>query len=155
MIARTTGEAAPTLLREINGNTLPDWSPDGQWIAFVERAGLSVISPDGQTIRSFEAPDTAQVTFSRDSKLLYGIRVGTTRCSLFSIDIATRQTKTIGEFARDFAPSSYSNPGIRLSLSPDGKSILFPAQRSATGLWMLEGFTRPGWWDNAREAIGW
>jgi hypothetical protein len=63
--------------------------------------------------------------------------------------------KTIGEFARDFAPTSYSNPGVRLSLSPDGKSILFPAQRVATGLWMLEGFTRPGWWDNARETIGW
>ncbi len=155
MIARTTGEAAPTLLREISGNTLPEWSPDGQWIAFVERAGLNVISPDGQTIRRFEAPDTAQVTFSRDSKLLYGIRVGTTRCILFSIDIASKQTKTIGEFARDFAPTSYSNPGVRLSLSPDGKSILFPAQRSATGLWMLEGFTRPGWWDNARETIGW
>jgi Tol biopolymer transport system component len=45
MIARTTGEAAPTLLREINSNTLPDWSPDGKWISFVERAGLSVISP--------------------------------------------------------------------------------------------------------------
>ena len=155
MIAKTTGEAAPTLLREINGNTLPDWSPDGQWIAFLDRAGLSVISPDGQMIRSFEAPDTAQVTFSRDSKLLYGIRVGPTRCILFSIDIATKQTKTIGEFAGDFAPSSYSNPGVRLSLSPDGKSILFPARRSATGLWMLEGFTRPGWWDTARETIGW
>jgi Tol biopolymer transport system component/predicted Ser/Thr protein kinase len=155
MIARTTGEATPALLREINGNTLPDWSPDGQWIAFLDRVGLNVISPDGTTIRSFEAPDTAQVTFSRDSKLLYGIRVGPTRCILFSIDIATKQTKTIGEFARDFVPSSYSNPGIRLSLSPDGKSILFPAQRSATGLWMLEGFTRPGWWDNARETIGW
>ena len=155
MIARTTGEATPTLLREINGNNLPEWSPDGQWIAFVEKAGPSIISPDGQTIRSFEAPDTAQVTFSRDSKLLYGIRVGTTRCNLFSIDIASRQTKTIGEFARDFAPASYSNPGIRLSLSPDGKSILFPAQRAATGLWMLGGFTPPGWWDNARETIGW
>ncbi len=155
MIARTSGEAAPTLLREIKGSNLPEWSPDGQWIAFLEGAGLNVISPDGSTIRSFEAPDTVQVTFSRDSKLLYGIRVEPTRCILFSIDIASKQTKTIGEFARDFAPASYSNPGVRLSLSPDGKSILFPAQRSATGLWMLEGFTRPGWWDTARETFSW
>jgi Tol biopolymer transport system component/predicted Ser/Thr protein kinase len=155
MIAKTSGEAAPTLLRETTGANLPDWSPDGQWIAFVDPKGMNVISPDGQTTRSFEAPDTAQVTFSRDSKLLYGIRVEPTRCILFSIDIATRQTKTIGDFARDFAPSSYSNPGIRLSLSPDGRSILFPAQRSATSLWMLEGFNQPGWWDKARETIGW
>jgi hypothetical protein len=121
----------------------------------VDRTGPIVISPDGQTTRTFEAPDTAQVTFSRDSKQLYGIRVGTTRCILFSMDIASKQMKTIGEFARDFAPASYSNPGIRLSLSPDGKSILFPAQRSATGLWMIEGYTQPGWWDNAVEKIGW
>jgi Tol biopolymer transport system component len=155
MIARTTGEAAPTLLREIDGANLPEWSPDGQWIAFPERETLSVISPDGKTLRSFEVPGAAQATFSRDSKLLYGIRVEPTRCILFSLDIATKQTKTIGEFAPDFAPSSYSNPGIRLSLSPDGKSILFPARRSSAGLWMLEGFTRPGWWDTARETIGW
>jgi len=155
MIAKTSGEAAPTLLREVNSANLPDWSRDGQWIAYVDRTGPIVISPDGQTTRSFEAPDTAQVTFSRDSKQLYGIRVGTTRCILFSMDIASKQMKTIGEFARDFAPGSYSNPGIRLSLSPDGKSILFPAQRSATGLWMIEGYTRPGWWDNAVEKFGW
>jgi len=155
MIARTTGEAAPTLLREINISSLPDWSPDGQWIAFLDRAGLNVISPDGKTLRTFEAPDTAQVTFSRDSKLLYGIRTGSARCILFSTDIATKQTRTIGEFERDFAPASYSNPGIRLSLSPDGKSILFPAQRISTGLWMLDGYTQPGWWENARETMGW
>ena len=112
MIARTTGEAAPTLLREISGNTLPEWSPDGQWIAFVEQERLNVISPDGQTIRRFEAPDTAQVTFSRDSKLLYGIRVGTTRCILFSIDIASEQTKSIGEFARDFARPATATPAF-------------------------------------------
>ena len=155
MIARTTGEATPVALREINSNALPEWSPDGQWIAFLDRAGLNVISPDGKTIRTFEAHDTAQLTFSRDSKLLYGIRIEPTRCILFSIDIASKQTKIIGEFARDFAPSSYSNPGIRLSLSPDGKSILFPARRSVTSLWMLEGFTRPGWWERTRETIGW
>jgi Tol biopolymer transport system component len=154
MIAKTSGEATPMVLRETNGSILPEWSPDGQWIAFLDRAGLNLISPDGKASRTVEAPDAAQVTFSRDSKLLYGIRVEPTRCILFSIDIATKQTKNIGDFARDFAPSSYSNPGIRLSLSPDGKSILFPARRSTVGLWMLEGFTRPSWWDNVREMIG-
>ena len=155
MIAKTTGEATPTVLRETNGSILPEWSPDGQWIALLDRAGLNLISPDGKTSRTVEALDAAQVTFSRDSKLLYGIRVEPTRCILFSIDIATKQTKNIGDFATDFAPSSYSNPGIRLSLSPDGKSILFPARRSTVGLWMLEGFTQPGWWDTVRERIGW
>ena len=52
--------------------------------------------------------------------------------------------KTIGEIAKEFTPLSYTNPGIRLSLSPDGKSILYPARRTVS-LWMMEEFPRPGW----------
>jgi hypothetical protein len=74
-------------------------------------------------------------------------------CTLFSLDIATKEVKTIGDFSKDFAPSSYSNPGIRLSLSPDGKSILFPAIRRSSSLWMLEGFDSPGWLDELREMM--
>lgn len=44
-------------------------------------------------------------------------------CKLFSMDIG---------------------PGIRLSLSPDGKRILYPTYKVQTRLWMLEGFRRPG-----------
>jgi hypothetical protein len=29
---------------------------------------------------------------------------------------------------------------MRLSLAPDGKSILYPAYRFSSSLWMLEGF---------------
>jgi hypothetical protein len=66
------------------------------------------------------------------------------RRTLFSLDIATKEVKTIGEIGKDFTPSSYSNPGVRLSLSPDGKSILYPATRRTSSLWMMEGFDQPG-----------
>jgi len=52
-------------------------------------------------------------------------------------------------------PISYSNPGIRLSLSPDGKSILYPSIRRTSSLWMMEGFDRPGWVDQLREMLPW
>ncbi|MBI2690229.1 MAG: protein kinase [Acidobacteria bacterium] len=156
MVVKSSGEAAPTPVRKNIGVALPEWSPDGQWILFYDRqddAGWSIISPDGKSLKSFGQRKTVQMTFSADSKQLYGIRVGSDRCSLFSLDIATQAEKVIGEFSKDYAPSSYSNPGIRLSLSPDGKSILFPATRRSSSLWMLEGFDSPGWLDKLREMI--
>jgi hypothetical protein len=72
---------------------------------------------------------------------------------LYSLDIASKEVKTIGETGRDFMPASYSNPGIRLSVSPDGKSILYPAIRRSSSLWMLEGFDHPGWIEELRERI--
>ena len=108
---------------------------------------------DGKTVRSFGQPDTIQMTFSADSKRLYGIRAEPDRCALYSLDIASKEEKTIGYTSRDFTPSSYSNPGIRLSVSPDGKSILYPAIRRSSSIWMLEEFDQPGWVEVSRELI--
>jgi Tol biopolymer transport system component len=95
------------------------------------------------------------MTFSADSKKLYGIRVEPDRCVLYSLDIQTKEQKVIGDIAKDFTPASYSNPGIRLSLSPDGRSILYPAIRQSRSLWMVEGFDQPGWLDRFREMLPW
>jgi Tol biopolymer transport system component/predicted Ser/Thr protein kinase len=158
MLAQTTGEASPTVLRKHIGDSLPEWSPDGQWISFwdaTNEARWSIISPDGKTVRSFGEPDTIQMTFSPDSKRLIGIREEKDRCVLFSLDIATKEAKTIGYISKDFMPSSSTNPGIRLSLSPDGKSVLYPVFRRSSSLWMLEGFEQPGWLDELREMLPW
>jgi serine/threonine protein kinase len=159
MVVRTGGEATPVVLCEKAGISLPEWSPDGQWIKFVDartdNPGWSVMSPDGKTLRSLGEPNTVDMTFSSDSKRLYGIRVERDRRTLFSLDIATKEIKTIGEISRDFTPASYNNPGIRLSVSPDGKSILYPALRRSISLWMMEGFEQPGWGARLRERMPW
>ena len=156
MIVNTTGEAVPTMLREHVDGSLPTWSPNGQWISYQDESDAwSIISPDGKTVRNFGEPKTIQMTFSPDSKLLYGIREETDRCVLFSIDIATSQEKPIGEFSTDFEPRSGTNPGIQISVAPDGKSLLFPARRESSSLWMLEGFERPSWLDDLRERMPW
>src|SRR6202035_2685709 len=42
MVVRTTGDATPVVLWEKTGGALPEWSPDGQWIKFVDaRSGAS------------------------------------------------------------------------------------------------------------------
>jgi Tol biopolymer transport system component len=162
MLVKTTGDATPVVLCAKAGLPLPEWSPDGQWIKFVgvvPDGGITgnwvVMSPDGKTTRDLGEPHTGNMTFSADSKRLYGIRVEHDRRTLFSLDIATKEVKTIGEISRDFTPSSYSNPGVRLSVSPDGKSILYPATRRASSLWMMEGFTQPGWMDQVRDMLHW
>jgi hypothetical protein len=79
------------------------------------RPGWTLISPEGNTLRSYGEPNAIQMTFSADSKRLYGIRVEPDRRTLFLLDIATKEVKTIGEISKDFTPSSYNNPGVRLS----------------------------------------
>jgi Tol biopolymer transport system component len=157
MIVKTTGEATPVVLRHRVGDPLPEWSPDGQWIKFQDLppALWSLISPDGKTLRVYGQPNTVQMTFSADSKKLYGIRVEGDRNILYSLDIATKEEKIVGDISKDFTPGSYSNPGIRLSLSPDGKSILYPALRRSSSLWMLEGFEPPNLLDSLRRLAPW
>ncbi len=65
---------------------------------------------------------------------------GTALANGSRIGLATKQPKDIGDLAEDFVPLSYLGPGMRLSPSPDGKSILYPVDRFNSSLWMLEGF---------------
>ncbi len=156
MVVKSSGEATPTPIRERVGNVVPEWSPDGQWILFLDpnqNGGWSIVSPDGKTAKAFGELNVSRMSFSADSKRLYGIRVEADRCVLLSVDLESKAEKTIGEFSKDFAPASYSNPSVRLSASPDGKSILYPAIRRSTGLWMLEGFDQPGWFDRIRDIL--
>lgn len=155
MLVRTSGEAAPTLFRTpVDG--LPVWSPDGQWIAFFgARDGWTLISPDGKTVRNYGELTTSVVAFSADSKLLYGIRSEKEHQYLYSLDLATKAEKVIGDIGQEFVPRSYSNPGVRLSLSPDGKRVLFASYRPSASLWMLEGFAGPTWTERLREMLPW
>lgn len=158
MMVRTTGEAEPATFRANVGGGLPEWSPDGQWIKFRDRdeqGGWSIISPDGKTVRTFGEPKTVEMTFSGDSRRLYGIRIDGNHRYLFSVDIATKEEKTIGDVGKEFTPDSNLNPGIRLSLSPDGKSVTYPAIRRSSSLWMLEGFDQPTWSEQLRERLPW
>ena len=111
MLAKTSGETTPVVLHERVGNPLPEWSPDGQWISYLDTqsgGGWTVISPDGKTVRAYGEPKAVQVTFSADSKRLYGIRVEDAHNTLFSIDLATKEVKNIGDVGKDFTPATFT-----------------------------------------------
>ncbi len=136
---KTSGQATPTLVKsQVNCET-PAWSPAGDWIV----CGHDLLSADGQTDRKLPDSPTQNFAFSKDGKLLYGIRDEKDGEVLFSVDIATGGEKTIGSFAREFRPASNLHPAIRFSLAPDGKSIVYAAGTFHTNLWMLAGALTP------------
>jgi len=146
MKVKTSGQAKPAVVKadvEFDNNAAPSWSPDGKWIVL----GENLYSSDGQAVRPLGQHKSEGYTFSADGKVLYGIRPEEDRALLFSVDAATGAEKAIGNVGRDFHPESNLNPGVRLSLAPDGKSIVYGAIKRKDNLWMLEGFAvQAGFW---------
>jgi Tol biopolymer transport system component len=143
MKVKTSGQDVPILLKaDVNptNSSVPTWSPAGDWIEFNDQ-GENLISPDGNTMRSLGNLHADGCTFSRDGRLLYCLRWDTDHETLFSMDPTGKTQKEIGRLDAAFRPASNLGPAIRLSLSPDGKSIAYGHARSAvSNLWLLEGF---------------
>jgi len=134
----------PVILRDHVYGSLPDWSSTGAWLTFQDKSGWNLISPDGKTVKPLGKIATSYLAFSKDGKLLYGIRKEHDKTTLFSLDIATRKAVDIHELGKDLAPVSDYHPGIRFSLDPDGMSITYTTNVAKSNLWMLEGFRHPG-----------
>ena len=66
------------------------------------------------------------------------------RAILFSIDLATLRQHAIRDLGEDLRPGSNLGPGIRFSLSPDGRSMTYSTYRFGSVLWMLQGYRLPG-----------
>ncbi|HSU66297.1 MAG TPA: protein kinase [Tepidisphaeraceae bacterium] len=136
---RMSGQAAPTLLKSDLNCETPSWSPTGDWIQY----GDHLITPDGQTVHDLPDLPTQNYVFSKDGKLLYGLRQEPDRTVLYSITIANNAQKTIGSFGREFRPESSLHPAVRFSLAPDGKSFVYSAGTFSSNLWMLTGALTP------------
>lgn len=158
MLVRTSGNVAPVELRKDLAGALSDWSPTGDWITYRDKKGWNLVSPDGKTTKFLGDIATDFLAFSKDGKLLYGIQTGAEerdrdRVTLFSLDPSTLKERVIKELGKDLRPESSYDPGIRLSLSPDGKSIAYSTLKSRTDLWMLQGYRQPGWFGRFSDAF--
>lgn len=145
-IVKTTGDAARAPIPSVDSSSarLPDWSPTGEWITWSDRKNVwSLVAPDGSKRVVFGDLRSPYLTFSKDGKTLYGVRSEPPHYSLFSIDVASKQLKSIGEIGNEYAPGAYTEPGVRFSLAPDGKSITYGTRLYRSSLWLLEGFRQP------------
>jgi Tol biopolymer transport system component len=159
MTVKTSGNATPSMLKKnIEGPYLPDWSPTGNWITYRDSNGWSLISPDGKNLKALGKIETPYLAFSRDGKLLYGIKTGEnggnlSTATLFSIDPVTLKQKVIKELEGDLAPRSFILGNIRFSLAPDGKSFIYPTSSVRGDIWMLTGYRQPAWRARIAESL--
>ena len=157
MMVKTGGNAAPVMLKEV-ARYIPVWSPQGDRITYQDDKGWSLISPDAKSLKFLGKIETRYLAFSKDGKLLYGIQTGDNaadkdRATLFSLDPATLKQRVIKELGKDLRPSAFYDPGIRFSLAPDGKSLVYSTANGSADLWMLTGYRQPGWWDRISAAL--
>ena len=109
-----------------------------------DKTGWNLISPDGKTVKPLGKIATSYLMFSRDSKLLYGIRSDGAKRILFSLDIATKAVHDIRDLGKEFTPASDYGPAIRYTLTPDGESMTYAVSTYKSDLWLLEGFRPSG-----------
>jgi eukaryotic-like serine/threonine-protein kinase len=143
---KTTGGAEPERLSPDvgrSGSWVPAWSPTNEWIVYPD-TGIKLLSPDGKTIRTLSSVETVACTFSLDGTRVYGIRqpVPFGPLDLFSISLATGQETKIASLPREYLPAALFSPSIRLSWTPDGKSLTFSTARTTTNLWLMDGLSR-------------
>jgi eukaryotic-like serine/threonine-protein kinase len=139
--------AAPLVLANaspmaVNYSTM-QWSPAGDWIAYPSADGISMISPDGATVRRLTAHNLLAFGFSKDAAQVYGIVRNTTgqgaQWQLYSIDVKTGADKLLAPL--DWPASTSNIAGF--SLHPDGKRFLTSIAKWPYDIWMLEGFDPP------------
>jgi Tol biopolymer transport system component len=130
----------PVSLIQTTGASVPEWSPTGEWIACHESEGhVTLVSPDGKTTRQLPG-DYGPLAWSRDGKTLYQIRAVTP--ALLAIDVATGKDRVLRDLP-GLVPYSNLNPGLRASLTSDGKSIVYTVNRARQEIWILDGGRAP------------
>jgi hypothetical protein len=119
------------------------WSPSGEAILYSSEDGLSMVSPDGSTVRKLAARKLQAYGFSRDGTQVYGFFQNTTgkgaEWQLWSIDARTGAEKLLAPM--EFPASTGSIAGF--SLHPEGKRFLTLIAVWPFRLWTLEGFDQP------------
>ena len=103
----------------------PDWSPDGEWIAFHRDGGLWIVRPDGSDLRSlWEEPDTFFVgmAWSPDSGQIALLNTPGPSGALREIWVVNRDGAN-HRVVYSFEPSEPSLTGGRLAWGPDGQRI--------------------------------
>jgi hypothetical protein len=119
------------------------WSPKGDWIAYPSSGGISMISPDGGTVRKLTQRNLMVFAFSGDGSQVYGVFRNTTgesaQWQLYTIDVKTGAEKMLAPL--DLPASTDSMVGF--SLHPDGKGFLTSIGRWPWDVWMLEGWDQP------------
>jgi len=138
MKAKASGQAVPIAVKadaDRTNDAVPCWSLAGDWIVY----GENLYSPDGATVKPLgNQARGVRVRTGWQARLWHACR-GRPRIALLG-GHCHRAGKNPRRRRQNFRPASNLNPAIRFSLAPDGKSFVYSSPRSASNLWILEGF---------------
>ena len=144
MKVRPASGERPIELGNYWGTSVPQWSPTGEWIAcYKDDSQLVLVSPDGTQVKQV-SKDHGPVAWSTDGKTLYQVQGGD-QPSLVELNIATGQGRKLRDLG-DLSAYSSMNPGLKLALMPDGKSVVFTVNRPRREIWILNGLEAPRPW---------
>ena len=115
------------------------WAPNGTWIAYNGRGGLSLVSPDGKSRRVLHEETWMAFTWSEDSQRVYGIRPSddSTHLTFTSIDLRSGMERVLGP---DFMPLPVSAQPVRGFTRISPPTFLASIARVRSDVWLLEGF---------------
>jgi eukaryotic-like serine/threonine-protein kinase len=132
---------APLVISPPGALGAPEWSPKGDWIAVPTGRGIELISPDGRARRLIEGMSGGAIVWSKDGSTLYGVTTQALQPTLSSFDLATGKVREIAHYDLSFQPlleNTYTG-SIRLTLSPNGESVVSATSTDEADLWILEG----------------
>lgn len=118
-------------------HALPEWSPAGDWIAYDDHGLLSLISPDGRRRKTLGG--NGPTAWSADGRLLYQVRFP--ERAVFEIDVASGRARMVRQLG-SLLPYATREPGRRVSLTADGKSLVFSVLRPREEIWLRDGIRR-------------
>ena len=115
------------------------WAPDGAWIAYNGRGGLSLVSPDGKSTRVLHEQTWMAFTWSADSQRLFGIRQSDDfkHLTFTSVDIRSGAEHVLGP---DFMPLPVSSQPVRGFTRVSPTTFLASIVQVRSDVWLLEGF---------------
>jgi serine/threonine protein kinase len=143
-LAKVQKGGQPKVIKyEVTPSTRPQWSPDNRWIACETPQGLTLISPDGSGERVIGETGWFAYGWSADASHVYGLRQSddTRRLMLTSIDVKTSAQRIL---AADLGPVPLVNLPARGFTRISGRSFATSLARVRSDMWLLEGFTPPG-----------
>jgi dipeptidyl aminopeptidase/acylaminoacyl peptidase len=148
--ARTPAEA---ITSDIIPFSAPQWSPDGAWIAYNGRGGLSLVAPDGKSMRALREQTWLAFTWSADSQRLFGLRQSDDykHLTFSSVDIHSGAERVLGP---DVMPLPTSSRPVRGFTRVSPTTFLASIVKVRSDVWLLEGFQPvPTLWERVTSLL--
>ena len=142
-VAGATPVPLSNAAQEVDGYDCAEWSPAGDWILYPSADGMSLVSPDGATVRKLTSRKFVAYAFSKDGRQVLGIFRDTVgngaEWRIYSVEMATGAERMLA--ALDLPQSVSDIEGF--SLHPDGNRFLTSIGKYSYDIWMIEGFEPP------------